>query len=298
MWQQNEDGRKNKILSVIQMQGPSLPVRVASVTEMSPLFASAFLSELIADGKIKTSNMRVGSSPLYYLPGQEHLLQNFTVHLNQREKEAFQYLKTNQLVAEESLTPVMRVAIKEIKDFAIPLTFQANGETKTFWKFFTLSDEEAKNTISEIISPKKKEEKQIAEKIKENKIEEISGEIEEMKTVKKAPVIKKEKESEFGNTIREYLSKKDIEFLENLSEKKKEIESKISLDTRFGKQQYYLIAKDKKSVTDNDLAMALQKSQLMKMPALVVSNGDLNKKAKEYLAHWENLIKFEKIPSS
>src|SRR3989344_7523712 len=102
MWQQNEDGRKNKILSVIQMQGPSLPVRVASVTEMSPLFASAFLSELIADGKIKTSNMRVGSSPLYYLPGQEHLLENFTVHLNQREKEAFQYLKTNQLVAEES----------------------------------------------------------------------------------------------------------------------------------------------------------------------------------------------------
>ena len=78
-------------------------------------------------------------------------------------------------------------------------------------------------------------------------------------------------------------------------EKKKEFSARIRIDSSFGKQEYYLIAKDKKSVSDNDLAIALQNAQSVKMPAIVMSLGDLNKRAKEYVQQWNNMGKFEKM---
>ncbi len=42
---------KEKILSVLKKRGPSLPVHVAGETELSMLFASAFLSELLSEKK-------------------------------------------------------------------------------------------------------------------------------------------------------------------------------------------------------------------------------------------------------
>jgi len=88
---------KEKIMSIISLRGPSLPVNIARLSNVEPLFASAFLSELYNEGKIKLPNMRVGSSPLYYIQGQENLLENFINHLNQREKEAFYLLKREKM---------------------------------------------------------------------------------------------------------------------------------------------------------------------------------------------------------
>src|SRR3989344_5056493 len=81
-----EEGSRKKevILSSIKMRGPSLPVQVARVLEVEPLFASAFLSELKDEQKIKVSNLRVGSSPLYFIDGQEGMLENFVLHLYKR----------------------------------------------------------------------------------------------------------------------------------------------------------------------------------------------------------------------
>ena len=97
---------KDRILSLINMRGPSLPVQIGKAIGLEPLFASAFLSELYAEGRIKLSNLRVGSSPLYYLPGQEQMLEKFVEYLNQREKEAFQILKKENLLEDEKLSPV------------------------------------------------------------------------------------------------------------------------------------------------------------------------------------------------
>ena len=88
---------------------------------------------------------------------------------------------------------------------------------------------------------------------------------------------------------------KDIEVIEELSEKKKEFIAKIRTDTLFGKQTYYLISKEKKRVNTNDLTIALQHSQTQKMPALFISPGELDKKAQEHLKEWQNLIKFQQI---
>lgn len=325
---------KERILVFIKARGPSLPVQIARDINVSTIFASAFLSELKTEGKIIVSNMKVGSSPLYYLPGQELQLENFVQYLNQREKEAFELVKKEKFLEDEKQTPVIRVALRAIKDFAIDKRLRVNGDSKLSWKYFAISDDEFMKLAEERLGIKKEEpivapavhavssvsstpassiseeqkkevkEKKIVKKHKPRVTREkeqtalIKEEVLE-KSLESAPVVlekKKVQESEFGKNIREYLLAKDIELLSTSMEKKKEFEGVVRIDTLFGKQEFYLIVKDKKSVSDSDLLVALQKAQSKKMPALVMTSGELNKKAKEYLKEWGSLIKFEKIP--
>lgn len=306
---------KEKILSTIRMKGPSLPVQIAKAIDFSPLFTSAFLSELKGEGKLMLSNMRVGSSPLYYLPGQESALERFSAYLNQREREAFQLLREKKVLEDSEQSPVVRVALRAIKDFAFPVKIRVNGDAKLFWRYFTLSD----NDVADFVSrggfnekPKEKEEvKEVVEKREEVasavhetpqedlvKKEEIKKDLQSSLEEERPLAEKRQaktKESEFGINVKDYLQAKEIEVVEVLTEKKKEIEAKVRVDAPFGKQAFYLIAKDKGSTTDNDLAMAFQKAQNERMPALVMSTGELNKKGKTHLEQWGNLVKFEKL---
>ena len=107
---------KENILSVLQQRGPSLPVHIAKGTNLSILFASAFLSELLSERKIKISNMRVGNSPIYFIPGQENQLENFALHLNNKEKEAFTLLQNKKILKDGEQHPAIRVALRSIKE--------------------------------------------------------------------------------------------------------------------------------------------------------------------------------------
>ena len=48
-----------------------MSIQISKWIGVSSLFAGAFLSDLYAEKKVKMSNMKVGSSSLYYLDGQE-----------------------------------------------------------------------------------------------------------------------------------------------------------------------------------------------------------------------------------
>src|SRR3989344_4413814 len=126
-----QDAQKLKevMVSLLRIRGPTLPVHIAKDAGLTILFASAFLSELISDKKIKMSYMRIGSSPLYFLEGQENLLENFSEYLKSREKEAFLLLKEKKFLKHSEQEPAIRVALNEIKDFAAP--FRTGGEM--FW---------------------------------------------------------------------------------------------------------------------------------------------------------------------
>lgn len=310
---------KERILSTIKIRGPSLPTQVARDLGVSLLFASAFLSELKDEDKLKMSNLRIGSSPLYFLSGQEAMLENFVNHLNNREREAFMLLKVEGVLEDEKLEPVVRVALRAIRDFAIPVRIRADNDAKVFWKHFSLNDVEAEDMIktkllglkevgrSEANEKKVLPTEEISESVLETKKEvsrkrkskEASGDevavAEPEIVVEKKTKMKKQEESEFANSVRNYFSGKEIEVLDVLSEKKKEFEGKLRVDTMFGKQEFYFIAKDKKSVGDNDFAVALQRAQSHKVPAIVLAAGEVNKKGKEYLDQWKNLVKFERL---
>lgn len=291
---------KNRILSVVNSQGPSFPARIARETNISPLFVSAILSELVAEKKLSMSHMKVGSSPIYILPGQEKDLEKFSTYLNHKEREAFDLLKSKTVINDEQQDPAIRVALRKIKDFAIPVTVKNNEHEYLFWKYFLMDDKGTEEKIESMLNikptaPAKEPEKEpIREEIKKV-IERV--EIEEKPVPKTEKVSKKavKKESLFGTKLKDYLSGRDIELLQEINAKPKELNAKVRIDTPFGKQEFYLIAKDKKKITEEELIIAVQRAQTEKMPALIMSPGEPDKLAKEYLKEWRNLIKFESI---
>ncbi|MFH1802347.1 MAG: hypothetical protein ABH864_02740 [archaeon] len=304
---------KEKILSTIRSRGPALPVQVAKAINFSPLFAGAFLSELKGEGKLKMSNLRVGSSPLYYLPGQEAQLEKFVPYLNEREKEAFQKLKKEGVLEDAGQDPVIRVALRAIKDFAVPVKVRVNGEQKLVWKHFSLNDDEIMDALGgpkkapepeKLVEPVgKKEEVTEAgkEAVEEQGLLEKKAEVKQQTLLEEdeRPLAEKKKEkvvdNEFAINVKDFLSRKDIEVLHVVAEKKKEFEAKIRINTDLGRQTYYLIAKDKKSVSDSDLLKAEKKARGERLPAVFMSQGDLNKKGRQHLEAWGNLVRFEKL---
>lgn len=311
---QKLNNEKERIISYIKLKGPSLPVHVAKAVNLSPLFASAYLSELYTERKLFMSHMKIGSSQLYLVPGQEMQLENFIQYLNPKEREALELLKNSKILEDEKQHPAIRVALRAIKDFAIPIRARINEDQKIIWRYFTIPE----NNIDQLINPKAKEEPKIQEKVEEiiqelkektespikkelEKIteqpvkEEITEEIKEEKIKKSKPKKTKATDTKFVNNIKEYLSSKDVEILSILEEKPKEFTAKVRIDTLFGKQEYLLLAKNKKKITSEEIAFAHQKAQSEKMPALLMAPGEIDKKSLEHYKDWKNLIKFEKL---
>lgn len=316
-----KDGQaiKERIIQTLKQKGPSLPIPVAKAIEQPSLFASAFLSELYSEKRVKISNMKVGGSPLYFLPGQEVLLENFQDYLKGREKEAFLLLKERKLLEHDKLDPATRVALASLRDFAFPFKYNE----KIYWKYFTADDDQVLEEVKKRqalhqqipkVEPKQLDIEQPQIKIEsmltEEKLIQKKPELEKPKVIEKEkteiqqekPLIrlkdKKEKireKSDFVVKVVNYLIKEDIELVEEKEFKKKEFYGICRVDSHLGKIEFLIIAKDKKKVTESDLTIAAQYSNNYKMPALFLSTGDLDKKAVEYLNKYKNLIKFRKI---
>ncbi len=303
---QKVNATKERILNTIRSSGPTFPARIARETSISPLFIGALLSEMVAERKLVMSSMKVGSSPLYFTPGQEAGLETFTNYLNGKEREAFERLKQAQILDDETQDPAIRVALRKIKDFAQPLPARIGAEEKLFWKFFTTPEEQAHALIEEKINPpapkhipKVKEKEQITQELAETRVLPISAiptaPVEITVKEKKPKTVKEKAPSAFTKDVQAYLQSKNMSLIQELSTKAKEYHAKISLETPLGPQELLLIAKDKKKVTEDDLAIALHKSQAEKMPSLIVAKGDLDKEAQTYLAQWRNLVKYDKL---
>ncbi len=317
---------KEKIVQVLKLKGPNLPVKIARETEISSLFAGAFLSELAKENMIRISNMKVGGSPLYYLKGQETSLEKFYQYLPGKEREAFLHIKENKILKDREQEPAIRVALRSIKDFAVPF----KQDEEPMWYFHSLTEQEVRSLLeksSQIKKPEKEikiqeKEIKIAEKeikkaeilvkpIREQKSEkeekptkvEIPEKIIERKTEKPLieikPIIKKQKSQEKSNKfleeIKQFLFKKDIEFLEEIKTDKSEIMAKIRINSDLGKISFLLIAKNKKRVTEADIVKAYQKSIDKKMSGLLLFKGELSKKMQEFSKEYKDLIKIEKI---
>ena len=295
--------KKDKIVSFLESNGPSLPVRISGVIEMEPVFASAFLSELYSEQRIKMSNLRVGSSHLYFLPGQEAMLENFSENLKQPEKEALNKLKAKKILIDEEESPATRVALGGMNDFA--KSFSLNE--KKMWRYAFASDEE----INEILNPKKKEEakkekkeeeieikiekkdiaeEKVAEKPEEKKIKKDSKEVEANRSEAENIFVFDEVKSEFLDEVEKFLSKKGIVIYEKIQVDKKEVVGKVSFQTSVGELKFLLVARNKKSVSKDEISGIVQKVNYHKMPCLLVIRKEAPK-ALQNLLKENNLIK-------
>lgn len=265
---------KEKIVTFFQNRGPSLPVHVAKEINLSILFTSAFLSELFNENRLKTSHMRVGSSPIYYLSGQENSLENYTEHLKSKEKEAFLLLKDKKILKDSELEPAIRVAIREIKDFAIP--FKINDEI--WWRFFTTDESEIK-------------EKEIKTE-PEEKIEEKEFNIFDKKEESKKISIKRAKPGEkFFEKIKEFLSRSSVEIISIEGLKKEELILKIKIQ----EEEQLLIAYNKKKIGEKEILKAAKKADEFNLKYSILSLGELPKKIHNLIEALQNIKNIGKV---
>ena len=141
----------DRVKQLVRMRGPVIPSQISKEIGTNILMASAILSELASKNDVKISSVKFGGTPLYYVPGQEPKLQNYLTSLAQKEREAFEQLKSNGVLSDTSLDPATRVALRQIKDFAKPLDVSINGEAYLFWKWYLLANEEAEVHIKKIM---------------------------------------------------------------------------------------------------------------------------------------------------
>lgn len=254
---------KKKLYDFLEMVGPSLPVHVAKHLQMNTLFASAFLSEMSSEGTVKISNMKVGGSPLYYIPAKESMLENFIKSLDPKDKETCTLLKEKSILEDSIQTPLIRVSLRSLKDFAFPFK---HGE-RIYWRYFLVSELEAiaklegknkeqneiKNeapTLEVLTKPVKEEtpedDKNRLEKVKEELVEkqkELEKAMQKLELLEKEGKVTKEKELEIEETKEKIKVKKQKE--PKAIKKKPEESFLIEIKETLAKKGIQLIKVDK-----------------------------------------------------
>ncbi|MBU2497134.1 MAG: hypothetical protein KJ767_03690 [Nanoarchaeota archaeon] len=307
----NFEEAKNKALEFIRRRGPSMPSQVAKEINIPPLFASALLSQLISEKLLKASSLKIGGSPLYYPEGEKSRLLDFMNHLPSIEKQTCEKLKREGILIDEKLELAEKVALRNTKDFSIPLSVKVGEEKKLLWKWFSLSQEEATRAVEKLLTVSQKPREDIGiiqDKIQEKKeiglekaieiqkaeIQEIKEserpEITEEKVREKKPVIKERKVREkerrikidFIPELKKFLDENKVEILEeNVIRKDREVELVLQLVSSLGKINFFAIAKNKKVINPGDLTLAYYKSQEKKLPLIFLTTGKFSKKTEE-----------------
>ena len=264
---------KEKIVQILRIKGPLLPAYIAKEINYDTLFTSAFLSELISEKRIFSSRMRVGSSAIYYLKENQNDLEKYSEHLKSKEKEAFKLLQEKKFLEDEIQEPAIRVALRQIRDFAIP--FKKNE--KIFWRYFKIQESELNI----------KEKQEIKGKIKQTKTP--AKKSTKSKTTKKTASAKKSEQ--FFNKVKEFLisQKKEILDIQGVTK------DTLTLKIKETNQEILLIAYNKKRITEEDILKAHKKAQELNLKYQILSLGEPSKKLDNFIKALRNLSEIQKI---
>ncbi|MBS3163358.1 hypothetical protein J4427_01585 [Candidatus Woesearchaeota archaeon] len=295
---------KPKVLEHVQRNGPCLPVQISKIIEREIYVSSAVLSELVSSKRVLVSAAKFGGSPVYYVPGQEYKLQTMLYpHLKDKEKEAFDLIKRNLVLRDRSQEPAIRVALRNLRDFAVQIEVKEANQSDLYWKWYILPDEEAKSRIIKMMSSFPKSQEAPKPEIKPEIKLEIKQEIkpvapikeeikEEVPEVKegffkkiKSKIIRKSKTKDlFEECLYEYLQKNNIKVVSSeIVKKNKEINMVVKLPSVVGDLTMFLKAINKSKVSNTDLLMASNEAQQKHLNTLLLTTGDPGKKAEEFI---------------
>ncbi len=303
---------KQKILSIINLRGPSLPVHIAREIKSDMLFTSAFLSELVSEKKLKLSKMRVGSSPLYFIPGQENQLEKFIEYLNHKEKEALELLNNKETLKDKDQEPSIRVALRSLRDFAEP--FKKTPEGDIFWRRISPKTQIKEKTIKEENEKTKQEKNEEELGILENYTNPESGEekkrseeenekelpketkpikIKERKKVKRkrSTSSSKTKKEKFFDLVKRSLDKQGIKLIDIVGFAR----GRISLIVEHQGKKHFLMAYNKKRINETDIGRASKGAKKHGLPYVVLSKGGPLKRIESLKKDLEKLSEFRKI---
>ncbi|MFH0875991.1 MAG: hypothetical protein V1859_08695 [archaeon] len=148
---------KVSVLNIIKERGPVIPRDIMKLLGGDTFLIGAILSQLKDSGQVRISSVKIGGSPVYYLPTQESKLTELYKNLHDQEKKAYDLLKQHGILQDSVLEPVTRVALRGIKDYAKPVEVTIKDNKIIFWRWFLLPNEKAEATIREKISAQKDE---------------------------------------------------------------------------------------------------------------------------------------------
>lgn len=138
---------QDKIINLIRLKGPSIPRQIAQAIGSDLLFSSAHLSDLVSQGKLVVSHMKLDSTPFYYIPGQEAMLCNFLNCLNEKDRRTAEMLKEKGVLRDRGSDLLTRVSLRNLPDFAKPMEVEVNGQKEYFFRWHTLQHEETEKLL-------------------------------------------------------------------------------------------------------------------------------------------------------
>jgi len=300
---------KDQIFELVKKEGPVLPVQISQKVVSNVLFTSAILSDLVRQNQIKISKAKIGNSPVYYAKGQEAKLQMLYKHLSERPRKIYDIIKEKKILRDKELEPWQRVAVREIKDFAMMLNVNSQAGQEVFWKWYLTPEEEAKEKIVTLLKKEMPKEESEKKEVKEKPKKEIKKEPEKKvkeepkKEIKKEPekqtkleTKKPEKIDEFYGLVNNYFTENRIRVMEEkIIRKNSEYEFVIEIPSALGELKYFVKAKNKKKIGDAELNMSYTLGEKKKLPTIFISTGELTKKAEKYLDAELKGLRFKRI---
>jgi len=134
------------------------------------------------------------------------------------------------------------------------------------------------NKKKEPIKQQAKTQPHLIQKIKSTKIENIFN--------------KENQKPEFLNEVKSFLQKNGIEFLEEIQSEKKEIVAKVNIKSTLGNIHFLLIAKNKKTISQEEINASIQMAQYNKMPCLLIIRREPSKSLQKIINE-NHLIKLQ-----
>ncbi len=301
---------RDKIMALAQNK-PLLPNDVAKELNTNLIMASAMLSELSSNKKLRVSKLKIGSSPLYFIPEKEAQLEGYVGSLNEKDRKTVEILKNSKILRDKELDPLTRVSLRQINDFSRQIEVKNNGESELFWKWYLLPDSDAEALIrqvlepAKVVSPKPQTLASIAQPILP-KVEPAPIQAQNIlaqtlpRSFSQEKLIAQKEDKKAGSKIFffkiiSFFENNKIKILETTELKKSaEYDFVIEVPSPLGTLTYYCKARNKKKINDADISNAFVQGQLKKLPTLLITQGELHKNAKELLQQLKG-VSFQKI---
>jgi hypothetical protein len=281
---------KEKILEIVK-QGPTIPSKIVKIVGGDTMLIGAILSTMISTGEVKYTIVKVGGSPIYYVPEQEEKLEDFIQYLNDKDHKTVQLLKEQKILQDSKQDPLTKFSLKTIKDFAKP--FEVNREL--FYRYFLINREDAEKLAADILTNQEIPTQEVMTATDSTATDKaiamhqaITPETVNIKDALKSErhpttqqIVKHKREShvtsDFLELIKTHIHKLGLDIVGK--EKIKKTEYALILKNHDSNEYHYCVAKDKKTINEGDLSTAFVFSHQKKMPCIFLITGHLSKKA-------------------
>ena len=287
---------RDKVLSLLKQHGPMLPVEIGSKLGIDSFMAKAFLADLVESGEVKISKEKLAESNMYYLPGQDSQVQVKMSQITVDHNKTARTYGVPTVSADPKLQAkrdAFTQRLREIEEAELKRRAKSVSQPPPSR---SISRPTPRQVVMPIAAPQPR-----PTPIQRPSLAPVKAPI--CKSMPPPPMLDKAAETAyepeakrtFLDQAMDWLRMEGTEIIEELSSKKNEMELIVNVYTDFGKVNFYMKIKNKKSITEADLMAIYAGAMENKCPAVLVTNGNLAKSAEAFLDEKGWIIKVKKL---